>query len=232
MGELRKREEQIEDYLSKHDTLMSEEKEAKGIHEENIVKLLEATSTGLSRAKMLPSVRDYKELKDDLEFKATEADRAQDTLQTLESDKAKLRSDFQKLEQLETKINTEMVQLQDKISKMNEELEVYSDTNKLKKSLDDKRELLNTEREKILGTRDTSKANLEKLQAEHDLQKAALEENETFLQLTNLERKWQHIEQNNQFMKDFIATKSQESDYVPLRKEVKEKISNINTLLQ
>ena len=66
-------------------------------------------SSGLSRAKMLPSVRDYKELKDDLEFKATEADRAQDTLQTLESDKSKLRSDFQKLEQLETKINTEMV---------------------------------------------------------------------------------------------------------------------------
>ena len=49
---------------------------------------------------------------------------------------------------------------------MNEELEVYSDTNKLKKSLDDKRELLLTEKEKILGTRDTSKANLEKLQSE------------------------------------------------------------------
>ena len=64
---------------------------------------------GLSRAKMLPSVRDYKELKEDLEFKASEADRAKDTLQTLETDKGKLKSDFQKLEQLEQKINTEMV---------------------------------------------------------------------------------------------------------------------------
>ena len=58
------------------------------------------------------------------------------------------------------------VQLQDKISKMNEELEVYSDTDKLKKSLEEKRKLLIAEREKILGTRDASKANLEKLQAE------------------------------------------------------------------
>ena len=49
---------------------------------------------------------------------------------------------------------------------MNEELEVYSDTDKLKKSLENKRELLITEREKILGTRDASKANLEKLQNE------------------------------------------------------------------
>ena len=49
---------------------------------------------------------------------------------------------------------------------MNEELEVYSDTDKLKKSLEEKRKLLIAEREKILGTRDASKANLEKLQAE------------------------------------------------------------------
>lgn len=58
---------------------------------------------------MLPSVKDFKELKDDLEFKATEADRAKETLETLETDKGKLNKDFQKLEQLETKINTEMV---------------------------------------------------------------------------------------------------------------------------
>ena len=58
---------------------------------------------------MLPSVRDYNELKEDLDFKATEADRAQETLQTLETDKTKLKNDFNKLEQLETKINTEMV---------------------------------------------------------------------------------------------------------------------------
>ena len=44
--ELKKREEQIEDYLSKHDSLLGEEVETKGIHQENIVKLLEAISTG------------------------------------------------------------------------------------------------------------------------------------------------------------------------------------------
>ena len=70
---------------------------------------------GLSRAKMLPSVRDFKELKEDLEFKATEADRAKDTMQTLETDKTKLKSDFQKLEQLEQKINNEMVRYQELI---------------------------------------------------------------------------------------------------------------------
>ena len=64
---------------------------------------------GLSRAKLLPSVRDYNELKEDLEFKSSEAGRAQETLTTLETDKGKLKSDFNKLEQLEAKINSEMV---------------------------------------------------------------------------------------------------------------------------
>lgn len=230
--ELKKREDQIEDYLSKHGSLLSEEKEAKQIHEENIVKLLEAISTGLSRAKMLPSVTDFKDLKDDLEFKATEADRAKDTLDTLETDKTKLKSDFNKLEQLEAKINSEMVELQDKIAQMNEELEVYSDTDKLKQDLDKKRVLLAQEREKILGTRDASSACLKQLQKEHDTLKGSLSENETFTQLQNLEKKWQHIEQNNQFMKDFIAAKAQESDYLPIKSKVKGQISEINTILQ
>lgn len=36
----------MEDYMSKHESMMVEEREAKTIHEENVVKLLEAISTG------------------------------------------------------------------------------------------------------------------------------------------------------------------------------------------
>ncbi|XP_021108598.1 intraflagellar transport protein 74 homolog isoform X2 [Heterocephalus glaber] len=46
--------------------------------------------------------------------------------------------------------------------------------------------------------------------------------------LTNLERKWQHHEQNNFVMKEFIATKSQESDYQQIIKNVTKQISEYN----
>ena len=44
--ELKKREEQMDDFLEKFEVLRAEEGESKKIHEENIVKLLEAISTG------------------------------------------------------------------------------------------------------------------------------------------------------------------------------------------
>ncbi|KAM4807546.1 intraflagellar transport protein 74 homolog isoform 2-T2 [Rhinophrynus dorsalis] len=49
--------------------------------------------------------------------------------------------------------------------------------------------------------------------------------------LTNLERKWQHHEQNNFVMKEFIATKSQESDYSHVMKNVSKQIAEYNKTL-
>lgn len=230
--ELKKREEQIEEYLAKHDALLSEEKEKKGVYEGNIVKLLEAVSTGLSRAKLLPSQHDFKALKDDLEFKSTEAERATETLEALQGDRNKLQHDFEQLEALETKIRTEMIQLQEKIGIMTEELTVFSDIAGLRREMEEKKESLAEEKEQLLSCQETSKINLDTLNKEFVELKKSLEENETSAQLTNLERKWQHIEQNNNFMKEFIANKSQESDYIPIRKAVCEQVLGINTMLQ
>lgn len=43
--------------------------------------------------------------------------------------------------------------------------------------------------------------------ARHDKLKAQLEENETFTQLNNLLKKWQHYEKNNFVLREFIADK-------------------------
>ncbi|GCB60457.1 hypothetical protein scyTo_0009177 [Scyliorhinus torazame] len=59
-----------------------------------------------------------------------------------------------------------------------------------------------------------------------------LQENETHAQLMNLERKWQHHEQNNFVMKEFIATKGMESDYQPVVKNVAKQLAEFNKILQ
>uniref|UniRef100_A0A3B3WEL7 Intraflagellar transport 74 homolog n=1 Tax=Poecilia mexicana TaxID=48701 RepID=A0A3B3WEL7_9TELE len=50
-------------------------------------------------------------------------------------------------------------------------------------------------------------------------------------QLTNLERKWQHLEQNNFVMKEFIASKTQESDYESVAKVVYQQVADYNKSL-
>ena len=51
------------------------------------------------------------------------------------------------------------------------------------------------------------------------------------LQLGNLERKWQHLEQNNFVMKEFIASKANECDYRPLSQKCAGIVQEYNQLL-
>lgn len=50
-------------------------------------------------------------------------------------------------------------------------------------------------------------------------------------QLGNLERKWQHLEQNNFVMKEFIASKTGECDFRPLTQKCAEIVQEYNQLL-
>ena len=54
----------------------------------------------------------------------------------------------------------------------------------------------------------------------HCLQKT-LNDNETYVQLTNLERKWQVMEQNNFAICEFINNKKAESNYEPIKNRVR-----------
>ena len=54
-----------------------------------------------------------------------------------------------------------------------------------------------------------------------------LNDSETYVQLTNLERKWQVMEQNNFAISEFINNKKAESNYEP----IKNKVDNVETMI-
>ncbi len=47
-----------------------------------------------------------------------------------------------------------------------------------------------------------------------------LADNETHVQLSNLEKKWSHLEQNNFTIAEFIANKKAELNFEPVRNKV------------
>lgn len=53
----------------------------------------------------------------------------------------------------------------------------------------------------------------------YSLQKK-LADNETHVQLTNLEKKWSHVEQNNFAVAEFVAGKKAELNFEPVRNRV------------
>ncbi|XP_043917374.1 intraflagellar transport protein 74 homolog [Protopterus annectens] len=229
----KRRQKKMKSFLETFEETKMQELERKSQTEASIVALLEHMSRNMNRLKQISSVtaHDLKIMQEDLSFKEIEMQKSQSTAKNLTSENARLQQDLQKVEQLESKINAELNSLKEKIQEMTEALEVYGNLDALKSAGEEKKKKLLEERVTLTRCRDTFKKVMHELNSEYETLKTQLKENETNSQLTNLERKWQHHEQNNFVMKDFIAAKSLESDYRPVVKKVKNHITEYNKLL-
>lgn len=228
--ELKKREENMDTFIETFEETKSQELERKAQIEASIVALLEHSSRNINRMKQVSSItnQELKIMQDDLNFKSTEMQKSQSTARNLTSDSQRLQLDLQKMELLESKMTEEQHSLKSKIKQMIMDIETFNDLPALKSSGEEKKKKLHQERTVLSTRRNAFKKIMERLNTEHETLKTQLQENETHSQLTNLERKWQHHEQNNFVMKEFIATKSQESDYQSIMKNVTKQISEYN----
>ncbi|XP_070598582.1 intraflagellar transport protein 74 homolog [Erythrolamprus reginae] len=228
--ELKKREESMDNFLETFEETKNQELERKSEIEANIVALLEHSSRNVSRIKQISSVtnQELKIMQEDLTFKSSEMQKSQSTAKNLGTDSQRLQMDLQKMGLLEGKMVDELTSLKEKIEQMTKDLEVYNNLPALKTAGEEKKKKLQEEKERLTKHRDAFKKIMEHLNKEYEGLKLQLQENETHAQLTNLERKWQHHEQNNFVMKEFIATKSQESDYRPIMNDVMKEVAEYN----
>ncbi|NWV78958.1 IFT74 protein, partial [Dasyornis broadbenti] len=231
--ELKKREESMDNFLETFEDVKNQELERKTQIEANIVALLEHLSRNLNHMKQISSVtnQELKIMQEDLTFKSNEMQKSQSTAKNLITESQKLQMDLQKMDLLEGKMVGELASLKDKIEQTKAELEIYNNLPALKASGEEKKKKLQDDKEKLTKHSRAFKKIMEHLNTEYETLKKELQENETHSQLTNLERKWQHHEQNNFMMKEFIATKSQESDYQPIMKNVRKLVREYNKAL-
>ncbi|XP_034953364.1 intraflagellar transport protein 74 homolog [Zootoca vivipara] len=231
--ELKKREESMDNFLESFEEARNQELERKTQIEASIVAILEHSSRNVNRMKQISSVtnQELKIMQEDLTFKSSEMQKSQSTAKNLGTDSQRLRMDLQKMGLLEGKMVDELTSLKEKIEQMTKDLELYNNLPALKTAGEEKKKKLQEEKETLTKRRNAFKKTMEHLNREYESLKLQLQENETHSQLTNLERKWQHHEQNNFVMKEFIATKSQESDYRPIMKNVTKQIAEYNKTL-
>ncbi|XP_010221063.1 PREDICTED: intraflagellar transport protein 74 homolog [Tinamus guttatus] len=231
--ELKKREESMDNFLETFEDVKSQELKRKAKTEANIITLLEHSSRNVNCMKQISSVtnQELKIMQEDLTFKSTEMQKSQSTAKNLSTESQRLQMDLQKMELLEGKMVDELASLKDKIEQTKKDLEIYNNLPALKAAGEEKKKKLQDDKEKLTKRSRAFKKIMEHLNAEYESLKSQLQENETHSQLTNLERKWQHHEQNNFMMKEFIATKSQESDYQPVMRNVRKLITEYNKAL-
>lgn len=226
--ELKKRDEDMQEFLDSFDTNKAAAEEKQKALETSIVQLLERISRADVQSKHMPSSVDFKEMQEDLNFKETEMAKSRDTATGLDAEHARLQADLEKVDQLESKITSELDGLREKIATMTQELVTYTDLDGLKRNADEKKRTLEQEKKTFAKNQAKLKEDVQELSTKYEAMKTSLEDNETYAQLGNLERKWQHLEQNNFAMKEYISQKSSESSYLPIKDSVGIWVDEIN----
>lgn len=231
--ELKKREEEIDSFTESFEETKQQEQQKLHQIQENIVSLLESCNQKMEHMERIDSAtaNELKNMQDTLVTKETDINQSESTTKSLSTEARRLRLDLEKVQQLEGKISSELEAQRQQLSSMETDLRTYKDLDTLKKTAEDKKKKLEELRASLSQRQESFRLLLNDISQKRDALKAKLDENETHAQLTNLERKWQHLEQNNFVMKEFIASKSQESDYAPVSQRVTQQVAEYNQLL-
>uniref|UniRef100_A0A673AJB1 Intraflagellar transport 74 n=1 Tax=Sphaeramia orbicularis TaxID=375764 RepID=A0A673AJB1_9TELE len=223
----------ISGFLESFEEVKAQELQKMTQSQENIVSLLEHCSRNMLRLRQVDTVTasELKNMQEVLVSKETEVVQSESTTRGLSTESQRLQQDLEKVQQLEGKITGELSTLKERVSTMESELHTYRDLDTLKRSAEEKKKRLQEDRVLLTQRQDSFRQLLEEKNQNYDALKTKLQENETHAQLVNLERKWQHLEQNNFVMKEFIASKSQESDYASVAKNVYQQLAEYNKCL-
>ncbi|XP_067002650.1 intraflagellar transport protein 74 homolog isoform X2 [Anabrus simplex] len=230
--ELRRREETMEQFLASFEENKVQELARLEQLETNVVATLQQISKNLARTGNLPNVEDFSIMKDNLEFKEGELEKSKRTVDSLSREHQHLQANLQKVEALEEKIKAEMEALRQRMAVMTSEMGTLSDLDKLRDEAQQKRNLLDKKRMMLEAKRGPSVIALREEQTKFEMLKDQLNDNETYAQLSNLERKLAQLEQNNFAMKEFIESKKSETDYEPLKSKVYQMSQDYNSMLK
>uniref|UniRef100_A0A3P9M1U3 Intraflagellar transport 74 n=1 Tax=Oryzias latipes TaxID=8090 RepID=A0A3P9M1U3_ORYLA len=231
--ELKRKEEEIDQFIESFDEAKTEELQKQRQTQETIILLLEHCSRNTLRLRQVDAVTasELKNMQEVLVSKETDVVQSESTARGLTAESRRLQQDLEKVQQLDGKITSELSGLQEQVSSMESELHTYRDLDALKLTSEDRKKKLLEERALLSQRRDSFTQLLEEINSKYKDLKTKLQENETHTQLANLEKKWQHLEKNNFVMKEFIASKTRESDFAPVAKNVYQQLADYNSML-
>lgn len=230
--ELKRREETMELFLASFEQSKVEEIEKLEQLENANVELLEKLSRNMMHFGALPNVAEFDAMRGDLAFKEGELEKSRYTVGTLRQEHVNLQANLQKIEVLETKVQKELVDIKEKLRRMENELVEFGDLNGLRTRADEKRKDLAVEKDELEAKKTSVTFSLQEVEGAIKTLKKQLNDNDTHGQLIGLEKKWAALEQSNFSIREFVAQKKAESDYLPLKNQAMKIVVEYNKVLQ
>mmetsp|Transcript_7547 Transcript_7547/g.11198 ORF Transcript_7547/g.11198 Transcript_7547/m.11198 type:complete len:604 (-) Transcript_7547:179-1990(-) len=226
---LMKRDQEMTAFMDKFDEtrsgVMAEQENAKSL----VVGLLEHIGRGLDDATNLPDAGVMGEMEDAKAFKERNLATAQKTMESLQAERVKREKELEMLRSSEPKLLREISGLKESMARMNEEMKEFSNIEAMQRKFERTQRELQELRKSYIKRKDATRQQVQALSAEHESLKKMLASNDTDRDLEDTEKRLKHYERTIFEAREFIESKTRETDYELVKGTCMRMTDTINT---
>lgn len=195
-----------------------------------IVGLLEHIGKGIDDGNSLPTQEVLGELQDVNKFKYKNLETAKKTMESLTAELKKREKELELLKTSEPKLIKELNHLKESITKMKKEIQEYQDIDGLRKRYEQTQEDLSDLSKNYARRRDTMRSQVQSISADNEALKRNLNNNETHKELEETEKRLKGNERTIFELKEFVDTKTRETNYEGLKINCLRIVDALNTV--
>lgn len=182
-----------------------------------IVALLEHIGKGIDETTQLPTKDALGEMEDARAFKEKNLNTAQRTMESLVAERKKREKELEMLRSSEPKLMGELSNLRESMGRMRSEMEDFQDLERLRREFNTTKTYLQDLKNSYLKRRDTMRQQIQSVSAEYEALKKQLNSHEVGRELTETENRLKHNERAIFDLREFVETKTRETDYETVR---------------
>ena len=212
-----KRDQEMTAFIDKFEdsrgSIIAEQQEARS----TIVGLLEHIGRGIEDSTNLPDANVKAEMEDAKIFKERNLATAKKTMESLTAERNKREKELDMLRSSEPKLVREIAGLKEAMIRMNAEIKEFSNVDAVNRKFDRTQRELQDLRKSYVRRRDSIRQQIQGISAEAESLKKQLASNDTDKELEETEKRLKHYERTIFDIREFIESKSRETDYELVR---------------
>eukprot|EP01034_Spumella_vulgaris_P025433 gene25433-31896_t len=178
-----------------------------------IVALLESIGKGLEDSNNMPSQEGRDEMDKARDFKERNLATAQKTMESLLQEKRKREREMEMLRSSEPNLMNELRTMRESMSRMRTDMEDFKDLDRIRREFDHTQGRLTDLKQVYIKRRDTMRQQIQSVSIENEALKKSLGANEVAREIEDTEKRLKHYERSIFELKEFVETKSRETDY-------------------
>jgi len=225
-----KRDQEMTAFMDKFDEtregVLADQQRCKDV----VVALLEHISRGLEDSSSMPSQEAMGEMEEAKTFKEKNLATAKRTMESLQAERKKREKELELLRDSEPKLHKELGSLRENIARMQSEMRNFDDIQGLRSEFEATQQQLTELRHSYIKRRDALRQQVQAANAEHESAKRLLVNHDTARELDDTEKRLKHYERSIFEIKEFVDTKSRETDFENVKASCLKVLDNLNQM--